>query len=72
MRFPQPTAVTCPACGQPTVVAETSLGPERVHCGTWRWNCDPLGSGTEYRERPAVTPVSLRAPDTLGDQKSAA
>ena len=40
MRFPDPVAVTCVRCGQPTVVAETSIGGVRVHCGTWRWQCD--------------------------------
>ena len=40
MRFPNPIAVPCLTCGQPTVVAETSTGSLRVHCGTWRWQCD--------------------------------
>lgn len=42
MRFPDPVALTCAECGQPTVVAETALGAVRVHCGTWRWQCDPV------------------------------
>ena len=72
MRFPHPIAVTCPTCGQPTVMAETSLGPERVHCGTWRWECDTPGTATEYRKRPAATPVPLSTLDTLGGQELAA
>lgn len=40
MRFLNPVVVTCRRCGQPTVVAETSIGSVRVHCGTWRWQCD--------------------------------
>jgi len=42
MRFPDPVAATCRECGQPTVVAETALGAVRVHCGTWRWQCDTV------------------------------
>lgn len=45
MRFLNPVAVTCLACGQPTVVAETSTGFVRVHCGTWRWQCDASSAG---------------------------
>lgn len=45
MRFPHPVAVACLNCGQPTVEAETSTGFVRVHCGTWRWQCDtPAGA----------------------------
>jgi hypothetical protein len=40
MRFPHPVSTPCPCCGQPTVEAETSIGTARVHCGTWRWQCD--------------------------------
>jgi hypothetical protein len=36
MWFPNPVALACLTCGQPTVVAETSSGSVRVHCGTWR------------------------------------
>lgn len=72
MRFPHPVTVVCPACDQPTVVAETSLGSERVHCGTWRWQCDTQPSAAQHGERSAARPVALAAPDTLGDQELAA
>jgi hypothetical protein len=54
MRFPNPVAVPCTICGHPTVIAETSIGSLRVHCGTWHWQCKPLitapraSSGTRY------------------------
>ena len=47
MRFPNPVAVTCLTCGRPTVMAETALGAVRVHCGTWRWQCDARRTSTE-------------------------
>ncbi|MGH3852489.1 MAG: hypothetical protein ACRDR6_03135 [Pseudonocardiaceae bacterium] len=59
MRFLNPVAVTCPACGQLTVVAETSTGSVSVHCGTWRWQCDVSSAGP--------TP-----PDAASDQELAA
>ncbi|MGH3939624.1 MAG: hypothetical protein ACRDTG_13535 [Pseudonocardiaceae bacterium] len=70
MRFPNPTAVVCPACGQPTVIAETALGSVRVHCGTWRKQCDL--PRTERRARHLVTPAALTAPDPTTDQDLAA
>ncbi|MGH4009364.1 MAG: hypothetical protein ACRDTH_14630 [Pseudonocardiaceae bacterium] len=62
MRFPNPVAVTCLDCGQPTVVAETSIGALRVHCGTWRWQC----------EGHAVPPACLTIEDAARDQELAA
>lgn len=53
MRFPNPVAVTCRTCGQPTVAAETSIGSVRVHCGTWRWQCDVPATGTPGTDRYA-------------------
>lgn len=51
MRFPHPVAVACRTCGQPTVVAETATGFVRVHCGTWRWQCDtPVRGGLTLAE----------------------
>lgn len=57
MRFPNPVAVTCLACGRPTVMAETALGEVRVHCGTWRWQCDTAGPSIGHGEGSAV-PIS--------------
>jgi ribosomal protein S27AE len=64
MRFLNPVAVTCPTCGQPTVVAETSIASVRVHCGTWRWQCD-IPSTTIVR-------VDLTPLHTASDQELAA
>ncbi|MGH3720126.1 MAG: hypothetical protein ACRDRI_15040 [Pseudonocardiaceae bacterium] len=71
MRFLNPVAVACLACGQPTVVAETSTGSVRVHCGTWRWQCD-ISTGVPHTDRYAVTPAGLTPPDPAGDQELAA
>jgi hypothetical protein len=59
MRFPNPVPRTCTSCGQPTVVAESSIGPLRVHCGTWRWQCDT--PATVAHRQPSATPVPLTA-----------
>ncbi len=67
MRFLNPVTVTCLRCGQPVVVAETSIGSVRVHCGTWRWQCD-----IPYTDRYAVTPAGLTPFDAASDQKLAA
>jgi len=67
MRFLNPVAVTCLRCGQPVVVAETSIGSVQVHCGTWRWQCD-----IPYTDRYAVTPAGLTPFDAASDQKLAA
>jgi hypothetical protein len=40
MRFPNPVTEPCQTCGQSTVLAETWIGPLRVHCGTWSHRCD--------------------------------
>jgi hypothetical protein len=53
MRFPNPVTVTCPSCGQPTVIAEMSTGSLRVHCGTWRWQCDIPAAATSHTDRYA-------------------
>jgi hypothetical protein len=54
MRFPDPVAVTCLACGRPTVVAETLTGSLRVHCGTWRRQCHIPAITTPRTERYAL------------------
>ncbi len=72
MRFPNPVAVACPTCGQPTAVAETSIGAVRVHCGTWRWQCDSAGTGTNHGEGHAVAPSGVTAPDAASTQELAA
>ena len=66
MRFPDPVAATCVECGQPTVVAETALGAVRVHCGTWRWQCDMV------RGRHVTTLPPRAAPEADSDQNLAA
>jgi hypothetical protein len=77
MRFPHPVAIACRTCGHPTVEAETSTGFVRVHCGTWRWQCDtPVDAGvlstrelsTRHRSTGAteLTPTA-RAPLDPGD-----
>lgn len=58
MRFPHPVATRCPRCGEPTAVAETAVGAVRVHCGTWRWQCD--------RHSPASAPVAPRQEAAAG------
>jgi hypothetical protein len=72
MRFLNPVAVTCLMCGQPTVVAETSVGSVRVHCGTWRWQCDIPSTGSPHIDRYAVTPAGLTPLNTASDQELAA
>jgi hypothetical protein len=70
MRFPNPVAVTCLTCGRPTVMAETALGAVRVHCGTWRWQCDAPGVSTGHGEGYAAPPpTGLTALDAAGDQE---
>ena len=70
MRFPNPVAVTCLACGRPTVMAETPLGAVRVHCGTWRWQCGAHGTSTGHGEgRAAPSPIGLTALDAASDQE---
>ncbi|MGH3913840.1 MAG: hypothetical protein ACRDTC_10590 [Pseudonocardiaceae bacterium] len=61
MRFPHPVTMMCPNCGQPTVLAETSLGSVRVHCGTWRRQCDTLGIGTGRVARDVARSVTRNA-----------
>ncbi|MGH3687503.1 MAG: hypothetical protein ACRDRU_25705 [Pseudonocardiaceae bacterium] len=61
MRFPNPVAVTCLTCGRPTVLAETLHGAVRVHCGTWRWQCETPAN--RNNEEDAV-PADLTALDT--------
>jgi hypothetical protein len=72
MRFPNPVAVPCLVCGQPTVVAETSTGSLRVHCGTWRWQCHIPATATARTDQYALTPARLTSPDAINDQKLAA
>jgi hypothetical protein len=72
MRFLNPVAVTCLTCGQPVVVAETPIGSVRVHCGTWRWQCDIPSAGIPHTGRYAVIPAGLTPLDAAGDQKLAA
>lgn len=40
MQFPDPRTAPCPDCGWPSVLAQTAIGAVRVHCGTWRYECD--------------------------------
>ncbi len=72
MRFPHPVACACLTCGKPTVMAETPIGSERVHCGTWRWQCDTLATGTSEGQQDRPTTVSLTARDAAADQELAA
>lgn len=72
MRFLNPVTVTCLTCGRPTVVAEMSIGSVRVHCGTWRWQCDLSSPGVSHTDRYAVTPASLTPLDAASDQELAA
>jgi len=72
VRFPNPVAVTCLTCGQPTVVTETSIGSVQVRCGSWRWQCDIPATGALYTDRFAVTPAGLIPLDAASDQKLAA
>lgn len=67
MRFPNPATRTCARCGQPTVVAETAIASVRVHCGTWRWQCDTPGE-----REPARTMVTSPPPATEGEPGLAA
>ncbi|MGH3884436.1 MAG: hypothetical protein ACRDSG_01875 [Pseudonocardiaceae bacterium] len=73
MRFPNPVAAACLTCGRPTVVAETILGEVRVHCGTWRWQCDISGTGTGHGAGYALPPeIDLTALDAASEQELAA
>ena len=38
---PEGTLAPCPGCGHATVVATTSTGAERLHCGTYEPVCRP-------------------------------
>jgi hypothetical protein len=38
---PDGTLAPCPGCGHATVVATTSTGAERLHCGTYEPVCRP-------------------------------
>lgn len=69
MRFPHPVALACLTCGQPTVMAETPTGAVRVHCGTWRWQCDTPDTGTLEGQQYRPAPGSLIAHDAATDQK---
>ncbi|MCA1709729.1 MAG: hypothetical protein LC808_43215 [Actinobacteria bacterium] len=64
------------ACGQPTVVAETSTGSVQVHCGIWRWQCNipatgilptalDAASGQELEHEPPGPPALLMAAGRL-------
>jgi hypothetical protein len=72
MRFSNPVAVTCVTCGRPTVMAETAIGAVRVHCGTWRWQCDTSTTSIEHGEGHAVLPIGRSAFDAAPDQELAA
>jgi hypothetical protein len=72
MRFPHPVACICVVCGQPTVTAETPIGTVRVHCGTWRWQCDLPDSDTEYGDQCEMRSISLTMRDEADDQELAA
>jgi hypothetical protein len=70
MRFPNPVVVVCLTCERPTVMAETLHGVVRVHCGTWRWQCEAPAHSTGKGEGDAVL-AGLTAPDVVGDQELA-
>jgi hypothetical protein len=53
--------MTCLACGQPTVIAETSTGSVQVHCGTWRWQCHIPATETLPTELDAASGQKLAA-----------
>jgi hypothetical protein len=72
MRFPNPVAVPCLNCGRPTVIAETSTGSLRVHCGTWRWQCHIPAAATPHTDRYALVLADLAPFGTACNQKSAA
>lgn len=72
MRFPNPVAVTCLTCGQPTVVAEISTGSLRVHCGTWRQQCHISTAAMSHTDRYALTLTDLTPLDAASDQELAA
>jgi ribosomal protein S27AE len=72
MRFLNPVAVTCSNCGRPTVIAETSTGSVRVHCGTWRWQCDIPSTAIPHADRSTVIPAGLTTLDPASDHKLAA
>lgn len=77
MRFPHPVAVACRICGHPTVEAETPTGFVRVHCGTWRWQCDaPVGTrrlttGVAGTRDSELTPAGQSSPNPPGDRLAA-
>jgi hypothetical protein len=52
-------------------MAETTLGEVRVHCGTWRWQCDSTGTG-HGGGSPMRPEIGLTALDAAGDQELAA
>lgn len=72
MRFPNPVTAPCITCGHPTVIAETSIGSLRVHCGTWHWQCEPLITGTPRFERDAVPSAAGILLDAAIEQQVAA
>ncbi|HEY2763273.1 MAG TPA: hypothetical protein VGJ13_04570 [Pseudonocardiaceae bacterium] len=58
-------------------MAETPIGSMRVHCGTWRWQCDVADTGDRCDvagtgDRHWATPAGLTAPDPASDQDRAA
>jgi len=63
MRFPNPVPRPCASCGQPTVLAETSIGSERVHCGTWRRRCHTFADGAGRETSRVDTAPADRLPD---------
>lgn len=72
MRFLNPVAVACVRCGRPTVIAETSTGSVRVHCGTWRWQCDIPSTAIPHADRSTVTRADLTPLGSASDHKLAA
>lgn len=72
MRFPHPVAVACRICGHPTVEAETPTGFVRVHCGTWRWQCDaPADAGKRGNPGPGLAPAGQPPLDPPGHRVAA-
>lgn len=60
MRFSNPVTAICLTCGQPTVVAETSIGSLSVHCGTWHWQCHMPATDPPHTDPTRVGPASDR------------
>jgi hypothetical protein len=61
---PDGTLAPCPGCGHATVVATTSTGAERLHCGTYEPVCRPAKPASR-----AIRLLSRMAKLVGGDQR---